>query len=90
MAKVVECGGPGTSCGESRESTLSGGTDRGDYGDLQSVNKSIVSTLVGIAIGEGKISGIDVVIADSNVIGPDQGGDAIFRMIDTTVVPNLP
>ena len=31
-----------------------------------------------------------IVIAASNVIGPDQGGDAIFRLVDSAVIPNLP
>ena len=40
------------------------GTDPNGYGDLQSVTKSIVSTLVGIAIGEGTISGVDATLED--------------------------
>jgi hypothetical protein len=24
------------------------------------------------------------------LVGPEQGGDAIFRLVDLTVVPNLP
>jgi CubicO group peptidase (beta-lactamase class C family) len=40
------------------------GSDPSEYADLQSVTKSIVSTLVGIAIGEGKISGVDATLAE--------------------------
>jgi CubicO group peptidase (beta-lactamase class C family) len=31
-----------------------------------------------------------IVVASSHVVGPDQGGDAIFRLVDLAVVPNLP
>ena len=31
-----------------------------------------------------------IVVASSYVVGPDQGGNAIFRLIDLAVVPNLP
>jgi CubicO group peptidase (beta-lactamase class C family) len=31
-----------------------------------------------------------VVVASSHVVGTEQGGDAIFRLVDLTVVPNLP
>ncbi len=58
------------------------GTDRDDYGDLQSVTKSIVSTLVGIAIGEGKISGIDATLAD---LLPDYRKDMDGRTKKTTL-----
>jgi CubicO group peptidase (beta-lactamase class C family) len=30
-----------------------------------------------------------VVVASSHVVGPDQGGDAIFRLVDLAVIPNL-
>ena len=30
-----------------------------------------------------------IVVASSDVVGPEQGGDAIFRLVDLTVVPNL-
>jgi CubicO group peptidase (beta-lactamase class C family) len=35
-----------------------------EYADLQSVTKSVVSTLIGIAIGEGKIAGVDAKLAE--------------------------
>jgi CubicO group peptidase (beta-lactamase class C family) len=31
-----------------------------------------------------------IVVASAHVVGPEQGGDAIFRLVDLTVVPNLP
>ena len=40
------------------------GSDPTDYADLQSVTKSIMSTLVGIAIAEGKISGVDATLEE--------------------------
>ena len=40
------------------------GSDPTEYADLQSVTKSVVSTLVGIAIGEGAISGVDAPLED--------------------------
>jgi CubicO group peptidase (beta-lactamase class C family) len=40
------------------------GSDPAEYADLQSVTKSIVSILAGIAIGEGKISGVDATLED--------------------------
>jgi CubicO group peptidase (beta-lactamase class C family) len=40
------------------------GNDPGEYADLQSVTKSIVSMLVGIAIGERKISGVDATLEE--------------------------
>jgi CubicO group peptidase (beta-lactamase class C family) len=40
------------------------GSDPTEYADLQSVTKSIVSMLVGIAIGEGKISGVDATLEE--------------------------
>ena len=40
------------------------GNDPSEYADLQSVTKSIVSMLVGIAIGEGKISGVDATLEE--------------------------
>ena len=39
-------------------------SDAAEYADLQSVTKSVVSTLIGIAIGEGKISGVDATLAE--------------------------
>jgi CubicO group peptidase (beta-lactamase class C family) len=40
------------------------GSDPSEYADLQSVTKSIVSMLVGIAISEGKISGVDATLEE--------------------------
>jgi len=31
-----------------------------------------------------------IVVASSRVVGPEHGGDAIFRLVDLAVVPNLP
>ena len=40
------------------------GSDPTEYSDLQSVTKSIVSTLVGIAIGESAITSVDATLED--------------------------
>jgi CubicO group peptidase (beta-lactamase class C family) len=39
-------------------------SDAAEYADLQSVTKSITSTLIGIAIGEGKIAGVNATLDD--------------------------
>ena len=31
-----------------------------------------------------------IVVASSRVVGPDDGGDPIFRLVDSAVIPNLP
>ena len=61
------------------------GTDADAYWGLQSVTKSIVSTLVGIALDEGLIVGVDATLAE---LLPDDLG-VMSRAVRTTTLRQL-